>query len=100
MISFAPEFSDEIYLQTLLNFTIRSEIESKVKAIIVDKLGVDEAEVKPEASFTNDLGADSLDSVELIMEFEKEFGISIPDDKAEKIGTVGDAIAYIAENAK
>ena len=74
-----------------------SEIESKVKAIIVDKLGVDEAEVKPEASFTNDLGADSLDTVELIMEFEKEFGISIPDDKAEKIGTVGDAIAYIEE---
>ena len=75
-----------------------SEIESKVKAIIVDKLGVDEAEVKP--SFTNDLGADSLDTVELIMEFEKEFGISIPDDKAEKIATVGDAIAYIEENAK
>ena len=70
-----------------------SEIESKVKAIIVDKLGVDEAEVKH-------LGADSLDTVELIMEFEKEFGISIPDDKAEKIGTVGDAIAYIEENAK
>ena len=61
---------------------------------------VDEAEVKAEASFTNDLGADSLDTVELIMEFEKEFGISIPDDKAEKIGTVGDAIAYIEENAK
>ena len=61
-----------------------SEIESKVKAIIVDKLGVDEADVNPEASFTNDLGADSLDTVELIMEFEKEFGISIPDDKAEK----------------
>ena len=70
------------------------------KAIIVDKLGVDEAEVKAEASFTNDLGADSLDTVELIMEFEKEFGISIPDDKAEKIATVGDAIAYIEENAK
>ena len=82
------------------SFTIMSEIESKVKAIIVDKLGVDEAEVKAEASFTNDLGADSLDTVELIMEFEKEFGISIPDDKAEKIGTVGDAIAYIEENAK
>ena len=62
-----------------------SEIESKVKAIIVDKLGVDEAEVKPEASFTNDLGADSLDTVELIMEFEKEFGISIPDDKADVV---------------
>lgn len=77
-----------------------SEIESRVKAIIVDKLSVDESEVKPEASFTNDLGADSLDTVELIMEFEKEFGISIPDDKAEKITTVGDAIKYIEENAK
>ena len=75
-----------------------SEIESKVKAIIVDKLGVDEAEVKPEAR--NDLGADSLDTVELIMEFEKEFNISIPDDKAETIATVGDAISYIEENAK
>ena len=69
-----------------------SEIESKVKAIIVDKLGVDEAEVVATASFTNDLGADSLDTVELIMEFEKEFGINIPDDQAEKITTVGDAI--------
>ena len=77
-----------------------SEIESKVKAIIVDKLGVDEAQVKAEASFTNDLGSDSLDTVELIMEFEKEFGISIPDDQAEKITTVGDAIAYIEANAK
>ena len=73
-----------------------SEIESRVKAIIVDKLGVEESEVKPEASFTNDLGADSLDTVELIMEFEKEFGISSPDDKAEKIGTVADAVAYIS----
>ena len=72
-----------------------SEIESKVKAIIVDKLGVDEAEVVATASFTNDLGADSLDTVELIMEFEKEFGINIPDDEAEKITTVGDAISYI-----
>ena len=77
-----------------------SDIESKVKAIIVDKLGVDEAEVNPAASFTNDLGADSLDTVELIMEFEKEFNISIPDDQAEKIGTVGDAIAYIKNNQK
>ena len=76
-----------------------SEIESKVKAIIVDKLGVDEAEVKPEASFTNDLGADSLDTVELIMEFEKEFDIQIPDDQAENIQTVGQAIKYI-EDAK
>ena len=77
-----------------------SEIESKVNAIIVDKLGVEASDVKPEASFTNDLGADSLDTVELIMEFEKEFGISIPDDKAETIQTVGDAISYIEANAK
>ena len=77
-----------------------NEIEAKVIELIVDKLGVDASEVTREASFANDLGADSLDTVELIMEFEKEFGISIPDDKAEKIGTVGDAIAYIEENAK
>lgn len=77
-----------------------SEIASRVKAIIVDKLGVEESEVTPEASFTNDLGADSLDTVELIMEFEKEFGISIPDEQAEKISTVGDAIAHIEANAK
>ncbi len=78
-----------------------SEIASRVKAIIVDKLGVEESEVvTTEASFTNDLGADSLDTVELIMEFEKEFGISIPDDQAEKIGTVGDAVSYIEANAK
>lgn len=77
-----------------------SEIASKVSAIIVDKLGVEESEVTPEANFQTDLGADSLDTVELIMEFEKEFGISIPDDQAEKIATVGDAIAYIEENAK
>ncbi len=75
-----------------------SEIEAKVKEIIVEKLGVEETEVTPEASFTNDLGADSLDTVELIMEFEKEFGITIPDDQAEKINTVGDAIAYIEAN--
>ena len=77
-----------------------SEIESRVKAIIVDKLGVDEAEVVATASFTNDLGADSLESVELIMEFEKAVSISIPDDEAEKIATVGDAIAYIENNQK
>lgn len=75
-----------------------SEIASKVKAIIVEKLGVEENEVTMEASFTNDLGADSLDTVELIMELEKEFDVQIPDDQAEKIATVGDAIAYI-ENA-
>ena len=74
-----------------------AEIASKVKAIIVDKLGVEASEVTPEASFAGDLGADSLDTVELIMEFEKEFGISIPDDKAESISTVGEAIALIEE---
>ncbi len=77
-----------------------SEIASKVKAIIVDKLGVEESQVTNEASFTNDLGADSLDTVELIMDFEKEFGISIPDDQAEKIATVGDAVSYIEEHSK
>ena len=77
-----------------------SEVAERVKAIMVDKLSVEETEVTNEASFTNDLGADSLDTVELIMEFEKEFGISIPDDQAEKITTVGDAIAYIEANAK
>ncbi len=77
-----------------------SEVAAKVKAIIVDKLGVEESEVTNAASFTNDLGADSLDTVELIMEFEKEFNISIPDDQTEKIATVGDAISYIEANAK
>jgi len=72
-----------------------SDVSEKVKAIIVDKLGVDESEVTKEASFTNDLGADSLDTVELIMEFEKEFDIQIPDDKAEAIATVGDAVSFI-----
>lgn len=74
-----------------------SEIATKVKAIIIDKLGVDENEVVAAASFSGDLGADSLDTVELIMEFEKEFDIQIPDDKAESIATVGDAIKYIEE---
>jgi acyl carrier protein len=77
-----------------------SEIAQKVISIIIDKLGVEESEVTTEASFTNDLGADSLDTVELIMEFEKEFNISIPDDQAENIGTVGQAIAYLEENVK
>ncbi|MBX2845117.1 MAG: acyl carrier protein [Saprospiraceae bacterium] len=78
----------------------RADIEAKVKEIIVEKLGVDEGEVTPEASFTNDLGADSLDTVELIMELEKEFNISIPDEQAEGITTVGEAVAYVEENAK
>ena len=72
-----------------------SDTAEKVKAIIVDNLGVDAAEVVAEASFTNDLRADSLDTVELIMEFEKEFDIQIPDDKAESIGTVGEAVSFI-----
>jgi acyl carrier protein len=77
-----------------------SEIRGKVIAIIVDKLNVEESEVTDGASFTNDLGADSLDTVELIMEFEKQFSISIPDDQAETIQTVGDAVSYIESNAK
>ncbi|MCK9301878.1 MAG: acyl carrier protein [Bacteroidales bacterium] len=77
-----------------------SEVANKVKAIIVDKLGVSPEQVVPEASFTNDLGADSLDTVDLIMEFEKEFGISIPDDAAGQISTVGDAVTYIENLVK
>ena len=77
-----------------------SEVQSKGVEIIVDKLGVKESEVVPEASFTNHLGADSLDTVELIMEFEKAFDIQIPDEDAEKIATVGDAINYIEEHKK
>ena len=73
-------------------------IENKVKEIIIDKLGIEESEITDSASFTNDLGADSLDTVELIMEFEKEFNVSIPDEDAEKIGTVGQAISYLKEN--
>lgn len=80
--------------------TKMSEIKKKIVQIIVDKLGVDEAEVTATASFANDLGADSLDTVELIMEFEKEFNISIPDEAAEKIVTVGDAIEYMEKNTK
>ncbi|HLR89938.1 MAG TPA: acyl carrier protein [Balneolaceae bacterium] len=75
------------------------DVEEKIKSIIVDKLGVDESEVVAEANFTNDLGADSLDTVELIMEFEKEFDMSIPDEDAENIATVGDAIKYISEKS-
>jgi acyl carrier protein len=76
-----------------------SDIKTRVVSIIVDKLGVEESEVTQEASFTNDLGADSLDTVELIMEFEKEFNIAIPDDQAENIQTVGAAVSYIEEHA-
>jgi len=83
-----------------LKIITMSDIATRVKKIIVDKLGVDEAEVTTEASFTNDLGADSLDTVELIMEFEKEFNISIPDEQAETITTVGQAVTYLEENAK
>ncbi len=72
-----------------------ADIEAKVKEIVVNKLGVDEGQVTPEASFTNDLGADSLDTVELVMEFEKAFNLQIPDEDAEKISTVGDAIKYL-----
>ena len=92
-----------IYLHQINKFKNQiamSDITSRVKAIIADKLDVEETEVTPEASFTNDLGADSLDTVELIMEFEKEFNIQIPDDQAEKITTVGHAIAYIEEVIK
>ena len=78
---------------------IMSNIADKVKQIIVDKLGVDESEITEASSFTNDLGADSLDTVELIMEFEKEFDIAIPDEEAEKIATVGNAVSYL-EKAK
>ncbi len=77
-----------------------SNVSSKVVDIIKNKLAVDAAEIVPAASFTNDLGADSLDTVELIMEFEKEFSIQIPDEDAEKITTVGDAITYIEEKTK
>ncbi len=72
-----------------------ADIEAKVKEIITNKLGVNESQITPEASFTNDLGADSLDTVELVMEFEKAFNLQSPDEDAEKIGTVGDAVNYI-----
>ena len=77
-----------------------SEIQAKVTTIIVDKLGVEAVDVKLESHLQNDLGADSLDTVELVMEFEKEFDVSIPDDEAEKIQTVGEAVAWLDKNAK
>lgn len=76
-----------------------SSIAQKVNEIIIDKLGIDESEITPEASFTGDLGADSLDTVELIMEFEREFDIAIPDEEAEKIQTVQDAVDYLEKNS-
>jgi acyl carrier protein len=90
----AANLNNKFYLQTK-KLKIMSEIAAKVKQIIVEKLNVEESQLVPTASFTTDLGADSLDTVELIMEFEKEFGISIPDEEAEKISTVGDAIEHI-----
>lgn len=93
---FAPQKLNSL----IKNHTIMSEVTDRVKAIIVDKLGVDESQVTENASFTTDLGADSLDTVDLIMEFEKEFGIKIPDEAAEKIQTVADAINYIEAAGK
>ena len=87
-------------INTIFNSNRMSNIAEKVQGIIIDKLGVEASEITPEASFANDLGADSLDTVELIMEFEKEFNISIPDEAAEKIVTVGDAVSYLTDNVK
>ena len=97
---FANKFSEGVLRTKSHKMTKVADIDGKVKAIIADKLGVDEKEITPQASFTNDLGADSLDTVELIMEFEKEFNIAIPDEQAEKISTVGEAIEYIKKNIK
>ena len=76
-----------------------ADVEAKVKDIIINKLGVEAGQITPEASFTNDLGADSLDTVELVMEFEKAFNLQIPDEDAEKIATVGDAVKYLSEKS-
>lgn len=84
---------------TINRGSIMEDLQQKVIAIIADKLGVEETDVTPEASFTNDLGADSLDTVELIMEFEKDFDVTIPDEDAERIVTVGDALKYLAEKS-
>ena len=94
-----PEMILEIAVKGMMNI-IDACKENKIKEIIVDKLGIEESEITDSASFTNDLGADSLDTVELIMEFEKEFNVSIPDEEAEKIQTVGDAVAYLKDNVK
>lgn len=95
---FAKNFLEQKRNIINLNYTIMSEIKERVVSIIVDKLGVNPEDVVETASFTNDLGADSLDTVELIMEFEKEFNVTIPDDQAEKISTVGDAMKFIEDN--
>ncbi len=76
-----------------------ADVEAKVKEIIINKLGVEAGQITPEASFTNDLGADSLDTVELVMEFEKAFNLQIPDEDAEKIATVGDAVKYLSDKS-
>ena len=96
VLNFYLTFAPKIVYESL-NFTVMSEIESRVKAIIIEKFGVSEAMVTSDANFTNDLSADSLDRVELIMEIEDEFGISIPEDAAEKIATVGDAVKFVEE---
>jgi len=98
IILFFNPYILSLQAELIIKLKKMSEIKSKVISIIVDKLGVEESEVTNEASFTNDLGADSLDTVELIMEFEKEFNIAIPDDQAETIQTVGDAVSYIEKN--
>ncbi len=82
-----------------MEILMSDDLEAKIRSIIVDKLGVDEDSISDESSFTNDLGADSLDTVELIMEFEKEFDLTIPDEDAEKIATVGDAVSYLTEKS-
>lgn len=96
VLNFYLTFAAKIFYESL-KLTIMSEIESRVKQIIIEKFGVSESVVTSEANFTNDLSADSLDRVELIMEIEDEFGISIPEDLAEKIATVGDAVKYVEE---
>ena len=96
VLNFYLTFAAKIVYESL-KFTVMSEIESRVKAIIIEKFGVSESEVTSDANFTNDLGADSLDRVELVMNIEDEFGISIPEDQAEKIATVGDAVKFVEE---
>lgn len=101
ILFFLVSFEDVLFLcSTFLTYNSlnMANVADRVKKIIVERLGVDESQVTPEASFTNDLGADSLDTVELIMEFEKEFDLSIPDEEAENITTVGQAITYLENN--